>query len=346
MGGLTPASPVHCPDCRRQALVPARVRGDGSEPARVVGLCPSCGGVAIEHAPGQPDVETASLTPAEGQHTCPQGHATMHAWQLPTLERAALDICPVCRGLWVSGAARRALVRGPGAAAKRLAAAGRGVVWVAQILTRLPVVVGGVRTSQPWRLYAVALALVLCYVASVLGIVYARDFALRSTAPMVEAGRAYTLLTHVFFHADWYHILGNLYFLYMFGRAVEHALGGALFLVAFFSAGVLGGLAQALLAPASASLVLGASGAIAGIMGVHLWIYPRDRVLQVLPFVFIQLEIPLWVYLGVWFVGQASMAFTMYALGLAWCAHLTGFLYGLVAAALGARMRPSPGVRA
>lgn len=247
----------------------------------------------------------------------------------------------MCRDLWIPGPTRRAVLRevGPAARRRRRVLVGRGVTWVAQILLRMPIVLGELRPMPPWRLFGVASALLLAYVASVLGLVYARDYALLPAPTGVDVARAHTLLTHIFFHADWFHLLGNLYFFYMFGRAVEHALGGARFLFVFFSAGVLGGLAQALFAPAASALVLGASGAIAGVMGAHLWLFPKNRVLQVLPFIFIQIEIPAWAYLCLWIFGQIAMAATMYALGLAWFSHIAGFLYGFAAAAFAVRAR-------
>lgn len=260
----------------------------------------------------------------------------MRAARVPALRDAVLELCPVCRGLWLTGAARRAFLRETGSEARkrRLELAGRGLVWVAQILTRMPVEPGNLPEAAPWRLYGVAGTLVIVYVASVLGLVYARDYTLRPGAIIDDPGNLYTLLTHIFFHADWLHLLGNLYFFYLFGRSVEHVFAGGRFLVVFFSAGVIGGLAQALLAPASSTLVLGASGAIAGIMGAHLWIYPRVRVLQVIPFLFIQIELPVWAYLGLWLGCQVVMAASVYTLGMAWYGHIAGFLYGLAAAVL------------
>ncbi len=92
-----------------------------------------------------------------------------------------------------------------------------------------------------------AALLVGCYVASVLGLVYAREYALVAGKVVAEPLRLYTVLTHAFFHADWFHLLFNLYFLYVFGKNVEHVFGRKRFLILYFGAGLFGGLLQLLL---------------------------------------------------------------------------------------------------
>lgn len=315
--------------------MPVRL-GRGWAAARLVAACPVCDGVWIDHEPGDPELVTAPERSTPALHTCPRGHGPTHvAPPLATLGRAALELCPVCRGLWLSGAARRALLRETGSEARRrrLALAGRGLVWAAQIVTSLPVEPGNLPAATPWRLYGVAFVLVVAYVASVLGLVYARDYALYPGAQVDDLARLLTSLTYVLFHANWPHLLGNLYFFYVFGRSVEPVFGGRGFLALFFGAGVVGGLAQALLAANGSPPVLGASGAIAGIMGAHLWIYPRARVLQVIPFVLLQIELPVWAYLGLWLGCQIYMAVSAYSVELAWQSHIAGFLCGLATTA-------------
>lgn len=326
---------ARCPDCSLHALVPVRREQAGVEGARFVAVCPVCDGVWVDHEPGDPKVVAGVTSSPSSSHTCPRGHGPIGASPLTTVGRAALELCPVCRGLWFSGAARRELVRasGPAARRRRLELAGDGLVWAAQILTSLPFEPGNLPAAAPRRLYGVGVSLVVVYVASVLGLVYARDFALRPGALVEAPAELYTLLTHVFFHADWPHLLGNLYFFYVFGRSVEPVLGGRGFLALFFGAGVVGGLAQALLAANGSPPVLGASGAIAGIMGAHLWFYPRVRVLQVIPLVLLQIELPVWAYLGLWLGCQIYMVVSAYSVELAWQSHIAGFLCGLATTA-------------
>jgi membrane associated rhomboid family serine protease len=131
-----------------------------------------------------------------------------------------------------------------------------------------------------------------------------------------------------------------LYFLYVFGDNVEHLFGRRRFLLLYLGALLLGGVLQASLTRATGTPVIGASGAIAGVTAAYLWIFPRARLLQTIPFLYIQLKIPAWVYLGVWIGFQAVMAFFSDAVHFAWFAHLGGFLYGL--AATPPRAPPAP----
>ncbi|HTY54645.1 MAG TPA: rhomboid family intramembrane serine protease [Candidatus Binataceae bacterium] len=147
-----------------------------------------------------------------------------------------------------------------------------------------------------------------------------------------------TLLTSIFIHGDVLHIAGNMLFLYIFGAAVEDRFGHARFLIFYLAAGVVAGLAMTWMEPASRTPMIGASGAIAGVLGSYFVLYPRARILTLLPLViFIQvIEVPALLYLLLWF------AFQLYAAvqgggGVAWWAHVGGFLFGVALAPLVAR---------
>ena len=163
-----------------------------------------------------------------------------------------------------------------------------------------------------------------------MGLLFAREWALIAGNIAAAPAQAYTLFTHAFFHADWFHLLGNLYFLYVFGDNVEHLFGRRRFLLLYLGALLLGGVMQASLTRATGTPVIGASGAIAGVTAAYLWIFPRARLLQTIPFLYIQLKIPAWVYLGAWVVLQLVMGFFTDKVQFAWFAHLGGFLFGLV----------------
>jgi membrane associated rhomboid family serine protease len=110
-------------------------------------------------------------------------------------------------------------------------------------------------------------------VLSVEGVLFARECAGRRP-PVDRPAHAYTLVTHGVFHADWFHLLINLYFLYVFGDNVEHLFGRLRFLLLYVGAGVLGGALELLLSKAQHDAVIGASGAIAGVTAAYLWIFP------------------------------------------------------------------------
>jgi membrane associated rhomboid family serine protease len=145
-----------------------------------------------------------------------------------------------------------------------------------------------------------------------------------------------TLLTSLFLHAGLLHIAGNMLYLYIFGPAVEERLGHLRFMWFYMLSGVAAGLAMVAMAPESRVPVIGASGAIAGVLGAYFILYPRGRILTILPiFFFIEfIEIPAVAYLMLWFAvqlyaGVRSGAQGPLAGGVAWWAHVGGFLFGI-----------------
>jgi hypothetical protein len=138
----------------------------------------------------------------------------------------------------------------------------------------------------------------------------------------------------MFLHGGWLHLLGNMLFLYIFGDNVEDRLGHIAYAGFYLFAGVLAGLTQWLASPTSPLPTIGASGAIAGVLGAYFMLYPHARVLTIVPiFFFLEfLVLPAWVLLGLWFViqlFQGSLASaTPGAGGVAWWAHIGGFVVG------------------
>lgn len=176
------------------------------------------------------------------------------------------------------------------------------------------------------------------------GLVPARLAAIGSVS-LIAAGRAIlTLLTSMFLHGGLLHLAGNMLYLYIFGAAVEMRFGHKRYLYFYLAAGVAAGLAMVWIDPTSRVPVVGASGAIAAVLGAYFVLYPRARILTVVPFfVLIELvEIPALAYLLVWFGlqlywGLQSHAFHSMAGGVAWWAHVGGFLFGIAAAPFLAR---------
>ena len=147
-----------------------------------------------------------------------------------------------------------------------------------------------------------------------------------------EHDRALGLLSSLFLHADLLHIGFNLLFLWVFGNNIEERLGRIRFLPFYLLCGVLAGLAQALTDPDSLVPLIGASGAISGILGAYVVLYPRVRVWTVvLPFFFLPFKLPAWLWLGIYFVLQLVYlggSATSGGGGVAYMAHIGGFVAG------------------
>ena len=147
-----------------------------------------------------------------------------------------------------------------------------------------------------------------------------------------------TLFTSQFLHAGWMHIIGNMLYLWIFGDNVEDRLGHFRYLLFYIGAGALAAILQVLFNPFSAVPMLGASGAIAGVMGAYFVLYPQSRVLTAVFIVifFDVIEIPAVFFLGIWFLmqllsGVGSLGVTNAASGgTAFWAHVGGFVAGVI----------------
>ena len=157
-----------------------------------------------------------------------------------------------------------------------------------------------------------------------------------------------TLLTSMFMHGGWGHIGGNMLYLWIFGDNVEHRFGKGRFLLFYLGSGVVATLVQVAMQPAGLIPNLGASGAIAGVLGAYLVLFPRNRVQAI--FIIRVVTVPAVVVLGLWIVLQfvnqwGATAATEETGGVAYGAHIGGFLTGMALAvasrAMGAKERPS-----
>ncbi|MFA4985843.1 MAG: rhomboid family intramembrane serine protease [Candidatus Brocadiia bacterium] len=135
--------------------------------------------------------------------------------------------------------------------------------------------------------------------------------------------------TSQFLHGGWMHLLGNMLFLFVFGDNVEERLGHFGFLVFYLFTGFVAGLLFCSFVPHSAIPTVGASGAISGVLGAYLMLYPRAGVLTFIPPFFV-LTLPAWFFIGEWFVVQMILASTDVQMqaGVAWWAHVGGFVSG------------------
>jgi membrane associated rhomboid family serine protease len=154
------------------------------------------------------------------------------------------------------------------------------------------------------------------------------------TAYNTEFLEYYPFLTYMFFHGSWMHVIGNMWILWLFGDNVEDQMGKSRFLLFYLICGLLAGLAHYLMNPTSTMPVVGASGAVAGVMGAYFLMFRRARVLTFIPPFFL-FNLPAWIYLGFWAMSQlwcgAANIFATDSCGqIAFWAHIGGFLAGMV----------------
>ncbi len=367
VGEVVEAEPVsaQCPACHLHALVAvrlvrdddgrwrqldedeeeehdARAAGDdaaiGEKRSMLLDTCPVCFGAWFDAGEldliGDVEVDPELLRTALGDaaaRRCPRGHGPMLEHKIPELVRTPIERCATCKGVWLDGDERRKLAlastkEGQGDRKRQLTR--RGVIWAAQLVTQLPVEVENPARGTPRIVYALLFIELAGFLLSVAGVFLYRHWSVIAGLIKQEPLHVYTLFTHQFFHANWLHLLGNAYFLYIFGDNVEHMFGRLRFLILFFGAGIFGGALHVLLTRATGTPVIGASGAIAGVMAAYLLTFPNAKLFQLIPFTPIQLKIPAWVYLGVWVLFQTVMALFSAAIDYAWFSHLGGFLFG------------------
>jgi membrane associated rhomboid family serine protease len=141
----------------------------------------------------------------------------------------------------------------------------------------------------------------------------------------------------MFLHGGWFHIIGNMWFLYIFGRTVENSMGHIRFMIFYFLAGILANITYFLIDIHSKIPEFGASGAIAGVMGAYILMFPRARILTLIFIFFFPwfVELPALVFIGYWFLiqlvaGTLTLASPISQGGTAWWAHVGGFVSGMV----------------
>ncbi len=182
------------------------------------------------------------------------------------------------------------------------------------------------------------------------GIVPARYTIPRMVALTPVSGLVLPLFTSMFLHGGWLHLLSNMLFLFVFGRSVEDRFGHLQFVLIYLLSGLGGAILHIVLNAGSRVPTIGASGAIAGILGAYFVSFPRARVTTLLPllFFFWTVRLPALLLLGYWFLIQFFSGYQMQAIesategGVAWWAHVGGFSVGLLAALVFRARRRQP----
>ncbi|GIV54093.1 MAG: rhomboid family intramembrane serine protease [Candidatus Kapaibacterium sp.] len=154
------------------------------------------------------------------------------------------------------------------------------------------------------------------------------------------------LLTNMFLHSGWGHFFGNMWTLYIFGDNVEDRMGSFRYLVFYLLTGIVAGLTHVFLHADSTIPAIGASGAISGVMAAYMFLFPHSRIVFFIPLLFLPyfVELPALLYIGLWFVGQLISGITVLAItesasGIAFWAHIGGFIAGAVLYRIFARKR-------
>jgi len=184
-------------------------------------------------------------------------------------------------------------------------------------------------------LYELALGGALSGFMYSFAVIPAKSFSLIREGAAVSG--LWPFFTAMFLHGGWWHLIGNMLYLWIFGDNVEDTMGHLGFLVFYVLCGLGSNLAHALSDPASTIPSLGASGAIAGVLGAYIILFPRSKVVTLVPIVFFIhfIEIPAFLFLGIWFLlqimsGLASLGVQTASGGIAWWAHIGGFAIGAV----------------
>jgi len=181
----------------------------------------------------------------------------------------------------------------------------------------------------------------------ILGLVPARYSDPRLSHYFTTGQQLFSLFSFMFLHGGFWHLLGNMWSLWIFGDNVEDRLGPLRYLVFYLACGLASGLSHLILNTGSNVPTIGASGAIAGVMGAYFILYPRAKILTLVPIIIIPLffEIPAYFFLGFWFLLQFLNATAGHgtAGGIAWWAHIGGFIFGIIFLKL-FRILPDTGV--
>ncbi len=321
-----------------------------------VDACSRCGGlwfdqgelaqVVKESVGSLPEGAPFGQQRPDGGLACPACSEPLGTYLFVETERQAFDVdlCQVCGGVWLD---QGELERVQQSRAREIVEANPGWRgWLFQFLLQLPVELN----LPPLRFPLVSVALLLTN-----ALVMALLFAVTSPLALVQSFALYadrvgtgqwflSLLTHQFLHGGLLHIALNMYFLYKLGDNVEDALGRGGYLLFYLIAGTAGGVAQTLMFPGDPTPVVGASGAISGVMAAYAVFYRKARLTWMLIVFQFRLPAPWWVL--IWFALNL-LGYLAGNKGIAWGAHLGGFAAGLVLALLldSVVLRHNPRVR-
>lgn len=363
ISGAAAVDAPHCPKCRLP-LQPLKSAGvtldacveckglwfDGGEVERVIGVHTAAPFREQLAGPG------SRVTGA----SCPRGHGAMREVTLELDEhKTVVSGCPQCGGVWIDRGdlirIRPHLPQPAVASDERIEALALQVDeaqreaddrriafmegemksgkrhWIFQFLMGLPMEVYNPVRNKPVATYTLIALTVLAFIVQLLSPNGLIDrFALVPSA-FLHGVTPWTILTSMFMHGGLLHLLGNMYFLGVFGDNVEDRLGVGEYLGLYLLGGVVASLAHIASDPASTTPLVGASGAISAVMGAYVYLFPQRRIYLMI--FFMLKRIPAIWYLGIWLALQIYFA-SIGGPGVAWWAHIGGFIIGAGMASL------------
>lgn len=282
---------------------------------------------------------------------CPADGGVLDAYRLKfDGDSVEVDSCPRCHGVWLDaheGPKLASIVyHAEGYAHRRREGierpGGRGegaiIAYVLQVISQFPVEAWNPVRRTPWVVYSLLVVLTGLFMVQMVYAewFFATDYEKAMFVPrdFLAGENLWTVITAGFLHADPIHLLGNMYFLYVFGDNVEDTLGRLKFLLIYFVALVIGNLTHLAVFPDSDTPLLGASGATSGLMGAYLALFPRVKVWFML--VVIRFRASVFWFIALW-VGLQVVMWLRGSEGVAWFAHFGGLAAGI---ALGLALRP------
>lgn len=265
---------------------------------------------------------------------CPSDFHTLQVYEVSFGEHAVeVDFCEECRGIWFDSDEGKALreivmragqVKETGLAVEDARSGPIGYIF--QLISNLPLEVWNPIRNRPRATLGLIGVLAIVFLVQLGGAGGTFTAALELVpAQVLAGGRLWTLFTSMFLHGNLFHLLGNLYFLYVFGDNVEDYLGGPRFLALYLISGVAGAVLQSLFQSQPEIPNLGASGAIAGVLAAYLVIFPRVKIWQMFRIVRFRIGV-LW-FVAIWLAWNLLGVFTDLP-GVGWMTHLGGFAAG------------------
>ena len=332
-----------CPACRRHYLDPVQYN------TVEIDTCRHCGGIWFDRGellracrhddPNIPmtDEILASLGPHTGgaSRPCPRCGGALFEYEHAPGSSVHIDVCGRCYGVWLD-AGELAVIQKDQQVSRATATIDRPTnwkTWLFEFLLRLPVEFNVRPRKFPWITVLLIIANVLIWIGVVFGGGDVRKiFMTYGSVPATLGSSQWfvALFTSQFLHAGIVHLLANMYFLYILGDNVEDAMGKLGYLAFYLAMGAAGWIGHTIIDPSSTLPGVGASGAIAGVLGAYTIFFRRARLTLML--IVFQLKLSTFWYVTVYVVLNLT-GYAMGAAGVAWMAHLAGFFSGLIFAA-------------
>ncbi len=336
-----------CPQCPGKVLSPVVTQG------QILDTCDLCHGLWFEvgqlegtwqdaHGhlpPGRAILEQIHsawgdpLTERDNLLNCPDCDIPMKRYHLSPKFQLELNRCSTCQGVWVEDSQRCATFYAPKvrAALTEINKPANWRTFFFQLLTRLPVEFNMKPRKKPWVNWGLIFINILVFILVLL------EPNLYLAAGMIPAhltqGQGLlTLITYQFQHADFMHLFGNMFFLYLVGDNLEDVLGHANYLLIYLISGIVAGICQWMIDPNSVIPVVGASGSIAALFGMYLLWFRRARLTFMI--IIYQVKVALWIFFLIWTVYQV-IDMVLAVEGVAYMAHLGGLAFGLLVGWLG-----------